>query len=127
MRGRPAGPCLIDHKRLRNPCPSVSSVVKNSSPQRESQIPRKLNSGQDGHFGQSVPMASSATSSAVRSQAASAVRALPAVSASDLKNRFGEISAQAAQGAISITRHQRPEFVLLPVAQYEALQQAHTA
>lgn len=72
-------------------------------------------------------MASSATSSAVRSQAASAVRALPAVSASDLKNRFGEISAQAAQGAISITRHQRPEFVLLPVAQYEALQQAHTA
>jgi len=52
---------------------------------------------------------------------------LPAVPASDLKNRFGEICQQAAKGAVAITRHQRAEFVLLPIAQYEELQQARMA
>jgi prevent-host-death family protein len=52
---------------------------------------------------------------------------LPSVPASDLKNRFGEICQRAAKGAVAITRHQRAEFVLLPIAQYEELQQARTA
>jgi prevent-host-death family protein len=49
------------------------------------------------------------------------------VTASDLKNKFGEVVAQAVKGAVAITRHQRPEFVLLSVEQYLELQQARTA
>ena len=56
-----------------------------------------------------------------------AISSLPAVTASDLKNNFGEVSAQAMKGALAITRHQRAEFVLLPVEQYLELQQARTA
>lgn len=52
---------------------------------------------------------------------------LPTATASDLKNNFGEVSSQALKGALAITRHQRAEFVLLPVAQYRELQQARTA
>src|SRR3954449_2092492 len=52
---------------------------------------------------------------------------LRAVAASELKNKFGEVSAQAMKGAVAITRHQRAEFVLLPVEQYLELQQARTA
>ena len=52
---------------------------------------------------------------------------LPTVTASDLKNNFGEVSTLAQKGALAITRHQRAEFVLLPVTQYRELQQARTA
>jgi prevent-host-death family protein len=56
-----------------------------------------------------------------------AISSLPAVTASELKNNFGAVSAQAMKGAVAITRHQRAEFVLLPVEQYLELQQARTA
>ena len=52
---------------------------------------------------------------------------LRAVTASELKNNFGEVSAKAMKGAVAITRHQRAEFVLLPLEQYLELQQARTA
>jgi antitoxin Phd len=52
---------------------------------------------------------------------------LQTVTASDLKNNFGEVIARAANGAVAITRHQRPEFVLLTVADYRELQQARSA
>lgn len=56
-----------------------------------------------------------------------AISGLRAVTASDLKNKLGEVIAQAGKGAVAITRHQRVEFVLLPVEQYLELQQARTA
>ena len=52
---------------------------------------------------------------------------LPVVTASDLKNRFGKVIVQALKEPVAITRRQRAEFVLLPAAQYLALQQARTA
>lgn len=55
------------------------------------------------------------------------ISSLPAVTASELKNNFGEVSGKAMKGALAITRHQRAEFVLLPVEQYLELQQARTA
>jgi antitoxin Phd len=56
-----------------------------------------------------------------------AISNLRTVTASELKNNFGEVSAQAMKGALVITRHQRAEFVLLPVEHYLELQQARTA
>ena len=56
-----------------------------------------------------------------------AISGLRAVTASELKNNFGEVSAQAMKGAVAITRHQRAEFILLPVEQYLELQHARTA
>ncbi len=56
-----------------------------------------------------------------------AISSLPTVTASDLKNNFGEVSLKAMKGALAITRHQRAEFVLLPMEQYLELQQARTA
>ena len=53
-----------------------------------------------------------------------AVAGLPAVTASELKNNFGEASLRARKGAVAITRHNRAEFVLLPVEHYVELQQA---
>ncbi len=55
------------------------------------------------------------------------IAGLRTVTASDLKNKFGEVIVQAMKGAVAITRHQRAEFVLLPVEQYLELQQARTA
>src|SRR6188768_1480302 len=52
---------------------------------------------------------------------------LRTVTASDLKNKFGEVIAHAGRGAVAITRHQRPEFVLLSVEQYLELQEPRTA
>ena len=60
-------------------------------------------------------------------QGKAAISRLPAVTASELKNHFGEVCGQAQKGALAITRHQRVEFVLLPVAQYQELQQTRTA
>jgi antitoxin Phd len=55
------------------------------------------------------------------------IAGLHTVTASDLKNNFGEVIGQAVKGAVAITRHQRAEFVLLPVEEYLELQQARTA
>jgi antitoxin Phd len=52
---------------------------------------------------------------------------LQTVTASDLKNNFGEVITRAAAGAVAITRHQRAEFVLLTVAEYRELQRARSA
>ena len=52
---------------------------------------------------------------------------LPVVTASDLKNKFGEVIAQAVKGAVAITRHRRTEFVLLPVEHYLELQRTRAA
>lgn len=52
---------------------------------------------------------------------------LRSVTASDLKNNFGEVIAHAGKEAVAITRHQRAEFVLLSVEQYLELQEARTA
>ena len=56
-----------------------------------------------------------------------ATAGLPAVTASDLKNNFGEASLRAKKGALVITRHNRAEFVLLPVEHYAELQQTRRA
>jgi antitoxin Phd len=56
-----------------------------------------------------------------------AISSLPTITASELKNNFGAVSAQAIKGAVAITRHQRAEFVLLPVERYLELQRARTA
>jgi antitoxin Phd len=55
------------------------------------------------------------------------ISTLRTVTASDLKNKFGEVIVQAKKGAVAITRHQRTEFVLLPVEEFLALQEARTA
>ncbi|RYD25090.1 MAG: type II toxin-antitoxin system Phd/YefM family antitoxin [Verrucomicrobiaceae bacterium] len=55
------------------------------------------------------------------------IGSLPSITASALKNNFGHASRQAAKGALAITRRQRTEFVLLPVAQYAELQRARQA
>jgi antitoxin Phd len=56
-----------------------------------------------------------------------AISGLRSVTASDLKNKFGEVIAQAGKGAVAITRHQRAEFVLLSVEEYLELHTARTA
>jgi len=55
------------------------------------------------------------------------VDALPAMTASNLKNNFGKASLQASKGALAITRHNRAEFVLMPVQEYVQLQRARQA
>lgn len=52
------------------------------------------------------------------------LEALPTMSASMLKNHIGEALLKAADGGVAITRHNRPEFVLLPAAKYLELQRA---
>ena len=58
---------------------------------------------------------------------ANGAASLPAVTASELKNNFGEVCVQAKKGGVAITRHRRAEFVLLPMQQYLELEQARTA
>lgn len=55
------------------------------------------------------------------------IEALPAMTATELKNNFGLASLQAAKGALAITRHNRAEFVLMPVQEYAELQRARQA
>jgi antitoxin Phd len=52
---------------------------------------------------------------------------LPSISASSLKNHIGEALLQATETALAITRHNRTEFVLVPVTQYLELQRAKRA
>jgi len=56
-----------------------------------------------------------------------AIRDLPTVTASALKSHFGEVSSKAMKGALAITRHSRPEFVLVPIEQYIAFQRNQAA
>ena len=57
----------------------------------------------------------------------SLVASLPSVSASELKNNFGDVVRQASREAVAVTRHRRPEFVLVPAAEYEELRRARQA
>jgi hypothetical protein len=52
---------------------------------------------------------------------------LPAFEASTVKNKFGEVTRRAAQGAIAIHRYRRPELVILPAADYLRLEKARRA
>jgi PHD/YefM family antitoxin component YafN of YafNO toxin-antitoxin module len=61
------------------------------------------------------------------SDGAEAISRLPAVTASHLKNNFGEVSIRARKGPVAITRHERAEFILLPVEEYLELERARTA
>jgi prevent-host-death family protein len=61
------------------------------------------------------------------SSASDPLATLPTVSASELKNRFGEVTTRALKGPVAIKRHLRAEFVLMPAADYVALQEARTA
>src|SRR6266566_2818919 len=53
---------------------------------------------------------------------------IPAVAASEVKNKFGAISEKAALGgAVAITKHDRPKFVLLAYEEFKALIQGRGA
>lgn len=43
------------------------------------------------------------------------------VDATEAKNRFGAISRSTAQGPVQITKHGRPEYVLVRASDYEEL------
>jgi prevent-host-death family protein len=48
------------------------------------------------------------------------------VSATDRRNNFGEVLARVVRdGRVFITRHRRPEAVVLSIEEYEALAEAH--
>lgn len=52
---------------------------------------------------------------------------LPSVDASTVKNRYRDVAALAAKGAITISRYSRPELVIMPAAEYVRLEQARRA
>jgi antitoxin Phd len=43
------------------------------------------------------------------------------VPASELKNKTGKVLEKAAAGAVAITKHDAPKFVLVPFAEFQAL------
>ncbi len=49
---------------------------------------------------------------------------LPSVDASTVKNRYRDVAALAAKGAIVISRYARPELVIMPAAEYVRLEKA---
>lgn len=53
--------------------------------------------------------------------------ALPSVDASTVKNRYRDVAALAAKGAIAISRYTRPELVIMPAAEYVRLEKARRA
>ncbi len=55
------------------------------------------------------------------------VAALADISASDLKNKFSEVARLAAREPLAVTRHNRREYVILTVGQYEQFQQSQRA
>ncbi len=57
----------------------------------------------------------------------SLVASLPSVTTTELKNNFGDVVRQATREAVAITRHRRPEFVLVPAAEYAQLRQSQQA
>jgi PHD/YefM family antitoxin component YafN of YafNO toxin-antitoxin module len=52
---------------------------------------------------------------------------LPEVTASVLKNKFGQVASLATTAPLAVSRHHRREFVLLTAQQYEQLQQSRRA
>lgn len=70
-------------------------------------------------------MANNATT--VHASAFSSVADLPAVTASLLKNKFGEVARRASAAPLAVSRHNRREFVILTAEQYESLQQSRRA
>jgi len=48
---------------------------------------------------------------------------LPTVTATELKNKLGEVLGGSQFHGVAVTRHNRPEFVVLPAATYENLMQ----
>lgn len=55
------------------------------------------------------------------------ITALPAISASDLKNKFSEVARLASREPLAVTRHSRREYVILTAGHYEELQQSRRA
>jgi prevent-host-death family protein len=55
------------------------------------------------------------------------VAELPAVTASVLKNQFGEVARLAATAPLAVSRHNRREFVILASEHYEQMQQSRRA
>jgi antitoxin Phd len=55
------------------------------------------------------------------------LRSLRSVSASALKNNYGQVAEQAAKGPVAISRYKVPEMVLLPAADYVEMQRARQA
>lgn len=49
---------------------------------------------------------------------------LPSVDASTVKNRYRDVAALAAKGALAINRYSRPELVIMPAAEYVRLEKA---
>jgi len=52
---------------------------------------------------------------------------LRAFDASTVKNKFREVADQAAKGAIAISRYNRPELVIMTVAEYVRLEKLRRA
>jgi prevent-host-death family protein len=48
---------------------------------------------------------------------------LPSVTATELKNNLGEVLSRKDFQGIAVTRHKRPEFVVLPAEVYESMMQ----
>jgi prevent-host-death family protein len=53
--------------------------------------------------------------------------ALPSIDASTVKNQFREVAAQAAKGAVAISRYSRPELVIMSAAEYVRLEKIRRA
>ena len=52
---------------------------------------------------------------------------LPSVDASTVKNKFREVAAQAAEGAIAISHYGRPELVIMPAEEFVRLEKSRRA
>ena len=52
---------------------------------------------------------------------------LRSVDASTVKNKYRDVAALAAKGAIAISRYTRPELVIMPAAEYVRLEKARRA
>jgi prevent-host-death family protein len=53
--------------------------------------------------------------------------ALPAFDASTVKNKFRDVTKQAAKGAIAISRYSRPELVMMTAEEYVRLEKLRRA
>lgn len=53
--------------------------------------------------------------------------ALPAFDASTVKNKFRDVTKQAAKGAIAISRYNRPELVMMTAEEYVRLERLRRA
>lgn len=69
-------------------------------------------------------MASTVPASAV---GFSPIADLPAITTSDLKNKFSEVARLTAREPLAVSRHNRREFVILTAAQYDEFQKSRRA